>query len=400
MKKVLVLVLSVTLLLTMVACGNGASEQNRKNATKEQTDGEQDIAEKEKIGEQDQKSESEEIEHTGKKIDGEITRASVFSEGLAFVNVNGNKEKAYCINKEGYIVFELDFELDGLFGELYSKFVNGFAKVGEGICDKKGKVTMPSDVGATKFSDCALEGGYILAEKITSDYSSSKMELGVLNTDFEWIVQPSEEIYNATGGLGLPRFNHCYYYNDYFFFEKDYRYDTYEVSGVYLNLKTGELQDQIDVVPSSTWQAGGDTPNFFDYGGNVVLNLETYNTIEHVEGTKFINGKAPIRFFNSAYYFTMINEKGEFLFEPVETIQNHLVAYDGETVLIADDILNAKKFACYDTSGNLLGQIDSETIATDKGITCDISDGVIVLRVGGNTRYDCYFFTTDFAPLF
>ena len=371
MKKFLSLILVVVITLTISACGNGGKASNG-NASN---------------------SQEYVIEHTGKKISGEITGASAFSEGLAFVCVNDDKEKTYCINKEGYIVFELNFRVVDGMGKIDSKFINGLAKVGEGICDTKGKVTMPADVGVTTFCDIALEGGYIVAEKVTSDFESSKKELGVMNTKLEWIVNPKESIYNATGGISMiPDNTQCFYYNDYFYFE-----DTQK----YLNLTTGEIKEQLDSFPSKQWV--NSDKNFYDYENKEMLNLESNLTINMPAGSRFVDGKAPVRFINNEtnkYYFTMIDENGKFLFDPVETIAFQNFVFDGDKILILDQSINPKTIVCYSAEGKQLGSIDTESIVKNHSFSCYISEDVILLKAARNFKYTYYYYNCDFTQLF
>lgn len=213
-----------------------------------------------------------EIKHTGKKISGEITGASEFYEGLAFVCIDGDKEKTYCINQDGYIVFELDKKLV-VNGKINEKFVNGFVKIENGLCDTKGKITYPEEVGATGFYDVALKGGYIIAEKVTSDYNSTKKEIGVMDTSFKWIVEPSEKIYKAIADslLSSSALNtESYYHNDMVY---------YSENDCYLNLKTGEICVQEPFpLPSFAWKIYTDH-TYRDGKENIMLDLNQHQNI-------------------------------------------------------------------------------------------------------------------------
>lgn len=178
------------------------------------------------------------IEGTGKKINGEIIAASVFSEGLAFVELSKEKGKTYCIDKKGNIIFDLDIDLS-VNGDIYATFINGIAYVNEGFCDTTGKVTKPADVGATTFNYCAtLKGGYIIAEVITSDYSNTNKKLGVLNTKFEWTVEPSEKLYNEfVDEYGGFKIHNALNTSDYIVGDLYYNSELEKA----LNLKTGEV---------------------------------------------------------------------------------------------------------------------------------------------------------------
>ena len=380
LRKLTSLTLLLVLLLSIVACANNSNPQTQQDSTSSST------------GETNQTP-----QHTEKKISGNITAASVFSEGLAFVTMQENEEITYCINQEGYIVFELDVAA-GVLGEIRGTFVNGLALIDGGLCDKTGKITYPEDVGATAFSDLALDGNYIIAERITSDYNSSKKELGVMNTSFEWVLEPTEELYIATGGISdIPLNTSCFYNNGWFYFDETKKY---------LNLSTGEISEAVNqALPSKQWR--GYDNSFYDYDGNVMLDLSRYNTLQlasycnFVNG--FINGKAPVRFINTEtnkYYFSLIDEQGELLFEPVETIKFDAFDYDGEHILVIDYMLNPKEIQCFDTQGNLLGQINLDTISKNKAWECTVSDGIICLSAGYNFNYTCYYLKTDMSPLF
>lgn len=354
------------------------------------------------VGDKSQNTTEGNIKHTGKKIKGEITAASSFSEGLAFVCVDNNQEKTYCINKDGYIVFELDENIS-INGEICDKFANGFAVLNSHstneniLCDTKGNTKTPEDIGVTNFCELGLEGGYLIVEKITSDYSSSKKEMGVMNTNFEWIVDLSESIYNEIGGIEtLPLYNSSFFYNDICYF--DY-------SKKYLNLKTGEVSDSVTFeLPSNLWQSYTDC-KYRDYNENTVLDLSNVDNLTSVG--EFVKGKAPVKFYNEqsgTYFFTLINETGEFLFEPIESDKIAKFSFDGEYIVTIDDIMSSNKnFKCYDTNGILLGQLDTSTLAKNYSCTCEVSDGVITVWAGYIMQTysgKCYYFKPDFTELF
>lgn len=69
-------------------------------------------------------------------------------------------------------------------------FQNGLMLFNGNIYDKSGKVTTPESLGVTSF--IKWDGTYLLAEKITSDYASTKKELGVLNKTLEWVLPLAE----------------------------------------------------------------------------------------------------------------------------------------------------------------------------------------------------------------
>lgn len=363
MKKVrkwLAFVLAMVMSLSLVACGNGLEKmsdgEEDSNTTNTATTTSEDI---QLDDEPDPDGETDSIEHTGKKIEGTICAASVFSEGLAFVAVD--KQKTYCVNKEGYIVFELDFRLNGFNGEIDETFHNGVAILADGayVCDKTGKLTAAEDLGVTTFYDDALVGGYILADKITASFDSTKKEVGVLNTSLEWVVEPSEELYNYIGEHLTWAINReHYYYNDYLCIREMFSQDA---PVGYLNLKNGEFVVEAPFeIPSHAWYAYTDNTYRTDMD-TIVLDLNKHTNVSEIH--PFNKGLACVEFYNSdanTGYFTMINEKGEFLFEPVALdIQASVktVNYDGkDTVMITLGSLDDQVAMCYNLKGELLGK--------------------------------------------
>ncbi len=377
MKKILALFITLSLMFSLVACGEKPSTPVNNDNTL---------------------STSTNIKHTSKKISGEITGASVFSDGLAFVCLDGNNGTTYCVNRDGYIVFELDKNL-AINGVIYQKFINGYTLIDGGICDTKGKIVYPEEVGVTKFYNIAFEGGYVVAEKVTSDYSNTKKELGIMDMNFEWVIQPSEELHNAVGNdlLSTEALNtKSFYCDDFIYFAE---------SKNYLNLKSGEISSTASInLPSHKWQSYSDN-TFKDYNKNIIVDLREHKNIVFT-GSTYKNGKAPIKFYNqeaSANFFTLINEKGEFLFEPikVENISDiGLFHFDGENVLIADSLLGAQMIQCYNSKGELMGELNTKTLEDNSHYSCDIGEGIITVYGGSNISPNCYYFNTDFTPLF
>lgn len=377
MKRVLVVILVLSMMLLFVACGSNVSyDRDNNESDKKPTSG-------------------TEIEHTGKKLSGKIIGGSVFSEGLAFVAVSDNSEITYCINKDGYIVFEISEKLV-LYGIIDQRFVNGHVLINGGICDTSGKITYPEDVGASKFYDIAFSGGYIIAEKVTSDYSSTKNELGVLNFEYEWVIEPSEALYAALeDGLyeALAIGTRSFYSDGIAYFDE---------AECGLNINTGEIVDKRDVkIPSVKWRNFADN-TYRDSDENVILDLSKTSNIVYDSGSEFVNGKAPIRFYNQSAnksYITLVDESGKFQFEPVEVVNVSEITYmdfDGDSIVVlsSDDQL----IQCYNSKGELIGELDTSTLNSKAKFGCKIDDGVIKVSSGSSNL--CFYFNTDFTPLF
>ncbi len=347
--------------------------------------------------------------HTGKKLAGQITGASSFSDGLAFVSIDENEEKTYCINKKGYIVFELDKDLT-VMGDIYNRFINGYALVENGICNTKGKIVYPQDVGATTFYGIALEGGYILTEKVTSDYQNTRKELGVMNTDFKWVLEPSEDLYNEVGDslFETSALNTESFYSDGFIYFAEVK--------KFLDVKTGELLDPISVEqPSNTWQIYRKSMydiQYVDLNEEVMVDLSEHDNITNV--TQFVNDKAAVLFYNKSarkHYFTVIDTSGTFLFEPVETqpfesIDSYGIAsleFNGECIVISNDLGlgSCNHIQSYNSKGEFMGELKTSTLPYSNYMySWEFKDNVISVRGGYGSSHCFYYYNPDFTPLF
>lgn len=395
MKRVIALLLAVVLVLFMAACA--AAPEVSKQADNNENSSKQDSQPGEPSTEQ--KPDESESEVTYQKLEGKITGASVFNNGYALVCVNGDDDTTYCIDKEGNIIYQMDekFSINGTIsstivnGQLLNKIIGANA-----IYDMTGKATRPEDVGATKFYDIALEGGYILAEKVTADYASTKKEIGILNFDYEWVVEPSEEIYTAIEKdlSFLTAVNYGSYYHDgYIFFEN---------SRCYLNIMTGEILNDIDhKTPSEHWTSYSTDGKYFDSDQNIMLDLSHHANVKLVFSPVFKNGKAPVFFHNveaGAYFFTLVDETGNFQFDPVQVIGIPVVgyvSYDGQYLLISDRSYSVNRVQCYNAHGELVGSYYNQ-----KSFSAELSNGVILIKTGTLTSPQCDYYNPDFTPLF
>ena len=367
MKKMISWILVILLTLSLFACTDNSPNPDSSSSS----------------GTNNNKEESSETNNGSNqaksKISGQIEFGTDFSDGLALVRLVGDKNRTYCIDKEGYIVFEIDTEN----GSLGSGFRNGYATIDGKIYNREGKSIAPEDVGATEFDLAAAEGGYIIATKITSDFSATKKELGVLNEKFEWIVSPSEELYEAFGGdYSLKYSNH------------------YLRSGnSYLSILTGEIleaepEDFVSEPSGIVLQYHTDR-TYRDQNNNIVIDLSEYDTL--VKGFSFVNEKAIILFKNdNKFYFTLIDVDGVFVFDPVKIESFDYIEFDGEYVMFVtyDRSGGDDFFACYNSDGELEGKTRLSGFIT-------IAEGII-------RRYDVniygsdstYYYNPDFTPLF
>lgn len=396
MKRALALVGVLAIVLGLSACGSSGAGQERSGSADTTT-----LSDR-----QEPATDGTAVSDTGVKLEGTITAASDFSEGLAFVSVDGNKNVTYCINKQGNIVFTLNEKL-AINGTIDATFVNGLAysDVLGAFCDVTGKLTKPADVGATAFYTCALSEGYILAESVLSDYSSTQKRLGVMNTSFEWVVEPTTELYDQfTTTYGSLAFsgtsNACI---NGFVYAKSV--------GRYLELKTGAVTDSVDGAwPSSQWQSLYTDKKLYSPTEQVMLDLSGYENLSSYNSIQFVDGKAAVLFYNAEAktgFFTLINEAGELLFDPVQTAipadnvlnGGYRVSYDGQYVLFTNCSGSNAQAECYDANGTRLGTLSAESMKY-ASYSFSLSDGIICLEGAYNFQYTFQYYSPDFTPLF
>lgn len=345
------------------------------------------------------KAKSEESKKSSlKKVSGEITAASDFSDGVAFVCLDGNKEKTYCINKKGEIIFEINKKMC-VNGDIYCSFKNGFAKIEDAICDKKGRITNPQDVGVSAFSLLGIEDGYIIAEINNSSYDATERKIGVMDTSFNWKIKPSAEICKQVEYLptNLALNTKTYYKNDIVYF------DDFDV---YFNLKTGAVSKTSDMIlPSEKWLVyTGGSHGYWDYKEKEILDLsKKYNNIVHC--SEFNYGYAVVEFKNNEsneYFFTLIDEKGKFQFDPISCGKEILSTYtdfDGKNILIGyGGGMLPDNVWCYNKSGKKL--CDIKRPSEDMVYSYSLSDGVIRACGGANYSHKCYYYLPNGKKLF
>ena len=327
-------------------------------------------------------------EETREKITSKIEGGTLFSAGLALVNYYGH-DSTYCIDEEGYIVFKLN---EKIYLNAYGadeSFKSGFRLVGESLYDKTEKKTNPTDVGATKFYSFALNNGHIFASVIESTFENSSKKLGIMNLEFEWILEPSEEIYNAfalkNGGFTFQYFETVYYHNGNYYSKIENDSSKYNC----IDMKSGAI-----------YQIASDEIKFKDTIDYYELKID-YPTA--VELTEFVNGKAGVLFCNSEtdiYYASMVDEDGELLFDPVDVGYCYYnLATDGNIIILTSyfgwDIISIDK------NGKTLGNI------TDLNDTVFDNDGRLgvylcngILWIGNSYSKEVRYFNSKLEPLF
>lgn len=335
------------------------------------------------------KSEENAIITDGKRINNaDIEYASPYSEGLMFIKTSTDDSRVYCVDKNGYVAFELTNNIINVNNLDESKFMGGYAFVRainesgdfcNAVCDRQGNITLPSDIGATAFfgPDEILKSGYILATKV--DATTSK--LGVLNTSFELVVPFSESLYNEFSDSISDSYKQNFVIGEYFYSVR---------LAKSLNLKTGEINSVKlkDITPSYKWGTPKSCDGYYRIENNMVVAEDGryIDLADNVIRTSyFANGTAPILYENQDKYFvTLINEKGAHLFEPVPITyapNSFKFATDGNYLVYTEKSL----LVCRDLNGEKTGEFDLQKF-DDKYLT--INDGVIT--VSNSTEALCF----------
>ena len=192
MKKLLTVILTISMLLLFVACElapsdkpSGNNQQN--NTTQNNTN-----------TENNQQNNNENNNNTDTKDPINIEHIFTgFSEGLMFIKDGNNTQNTHpisCIDKTGKTVFKIDAS------RVISEFHNGLSFIEQEdavLCDKTGKITTAQQLGGNAFITNRLEifkDGYILVKKTTTSYQGSVDELAVFNAKLEKIVDFSSEL--------------------------------------------------------------------------------------------------------------------------------------------------------------------------------------------------------------
>jgi hypothetical protein len=269
------------------------------------------------------------------------------------------------------------------------------------LCDEKGNITKPSDVGATEFLfntsgvgeiyEKSFEDGYIFAKKTEATFSGSAVTAAILNSSLEIIAGYTEEIfalYEEYAGQS--------YYNGYLYNIAEYKV---------FDVKTGKEIDDVSAFLSSfkpnyasdMWEYDWHSFVYYDALDSdytVTLDLSNYSeTISQMY--LFENGKAPIVFESAGKaFFAVINEDGSFCFDPVE-LSGHsgcnVKTYNGKYLVVSEG--NEFVFETFDASGKI-GEFKMEI----EGIlpTVQFCDDTIHIR---STAINCYY-SINCEPLF
>ena len=349
-----------------------------------------------------------------------------YSDGYAFVELDGDESKTYCIDKEGH----LKFSLEGKY-LVESGFQNGYALLSRYqetygleycLCDENGKITVPKDVGATYFSmdndwvkqpndgirpfEDLLSDGYIIVVRNVIYDDEAVIEYGIMNTDFEMVVDYSEDLDFLL--------RHAWYYKNGIMYGINYsdwnretgKWEKYPFSFFDIN-NPMEIEHEMDTFlkkvnvnnPSDVWYSYFDG-EVFDF-----LNTEIFNLSVHGSNVNFLgdfeNGVAPIRLISGEnIYFSVVDEENNLKFEPIligKSSYSSYCGYDNGKYLYRNGESDTLTFYVFDETGLIKKQEFDDGRAFMK-----YSDERIILGINrNNSRYiEHIVLTTDFEPAF
>lgn len=307
------------------------------------------------------------------------------------------------------------------------------------LCDKTGKIITAEELGGDKFIDeeVIFADGYILVKKTTTSYQGSYDEMAVFNSKLEKIVDFSQELYETYERDFTYSSTNCY--NGYLF---------NSVVDGYIDLNTGtvskvssELMNKIQPKRESDFWCVGERYNgsfytendeeLFIYDGrkkwfsdeytptiSTIFDLSEYENAYVVSMNEFfyngyVDGYAGLRFRvedseeGERNYFTIMDEKGEFCFEPIETqgIITDVKSENGIFALrVTPNSFSKENFyvEVYDKSGKIGAKEYQRSKNGRIQLDYGMSDGVIYIVTpnddGDGNKVELY--TTDLQPLF
>ncbi len=441
MKKIITVILVLCMLLSLTACVAGGGDDNTESTNQDtstdnnqgnegengnkdtETSTDTDNSQGNEGGSNNQGAETNTdtdnnqgneggSNATDNKIDPtRITDMIDFREGKALVRYgeisSSEYQTVYCIDKAGTILFTLNginvaSGISGFYNGLTTLQVHENGKISTILCNDKGEIIKPEDLGATSFliepnstksqTIPLFVDGYIFVEKTETTFTSSTTKAAVLNSDLEIIVDYSEELYNL-----YEQFICCSYYNGYL-------YDMWhnEVTSV-LDLKTGKTVEDLASLAASIereyesdlWLK--DNYCYFDLiTGEKKVDLSKYS--ETIATTyDFECGLAPVLFYSGdKYFFAIVKEDGSFCFDPAEIGgSSPTVKYDNGKFVVFSSIGSNYHIETFDASGKL-GELNMEMSGFYFSIS--ISDDVVIFWDVGASKYSVY--TLNLNPLF
>lgn len=404
MKKLLALLLAFAMLFScatiFVSCDNSDSYEDDDDEKKNDKDNEKDNKDDGNKTDSDKENDDNATASGTDLSKLNVTYATPFSEGKAFVRNGEEYNRLHCIDTTGKILFTVTHPNEQGYLYVAEGFYNGIAALDFNttygaalLCDANGNIIEPSAVGADIFMISETEpalrelfkAGYICAKKTTTTFAGTKDEYAIFNSDLEITIDFS---------ANLPMIDAKIY--------KNYVIDVY--SDTYLNLDNGDVGSVFDLLetitldhPSDAWEnsfSTGSWDGYYDLAtGEMVIDLSEYAETLYDCGN-FEDGKAPIMFavydsiVGQKKFFTVLNESGEFEFDPIEIYAYYNVKYyhDGTYVLYSLYDTDTHKIAVIDVEGNM-NEITIEAVGTFYQVIVNYSDECIMFKQAGSVQY-------------
>ncbi len=317
-----------------------------------------------------------------------ISLIAGFSNGLAFVQYNDD-QNTYCIDKTGKQLFKI--ENCNIYN--FAKFNDKIAMIEAAeiiLCDKEGTIFKAADLNASRIvldtdnHKQAFLDGYIILERREESYTGTKIEMSIIDSEFNTLVPFSAELAEIINS-NIMNVNGTNYYDGYLYFE-----DTI------LDLRTGtKMSDRTQMITESPmlsyWANGtyggsgfyehlewGDIYNALT--GEVVAKVKDSESISDIS---FVGGLGlAIYYSDNGMWFNIIEQNGTAKFEPIKA-EGSEINFDGETIVTHNKckveknntVIEGLSVKSYDVLGNLLGEIVLEDCSSGGGVS--LNDGVI-----------------------
>jgi len=380
MKKIIASLLCIALVM---ACFVGCSKNSKGDKTPEKDNTTQEYNAAEDKQAANNGTENKEEVYKGDSsqaakpwiVDAVVTDEFVstmpFYEDLAFVTI---RTQCYFIDRMGNLKITLeDYHMSDHSIE-ECRFYNGLfyvsAEGAEGyFIDKEGKKITAQDLGGTAFNHSRifyelLEAGYIVVDKVTSDYAGATYESAVYNTKLEQVQPYSAQLYELFHNQYIEFYNGYVYYDE---------YQTYHIAT--------NTYAQYDVFPK-TYVNKFDFAHFserssdergFYRNNELLLDLSHYKTLVSVE---FVGELGLALFCNeqNERYFSLMDMEGNLKFDPIQfgDLIRHADGYgvycwfNGSVILATTHTaLDNGKYQCqirtYDLQGKELGILERTT---------------------------------------
>ncbi len=348
-----------------------------------------------------------------------------YSDGYAFVEIDNDKSNKYCIDKNGNVKFKLDES----FYMVECGFKNGYAVLfrytesqgGEYcLCDENGNITVPHDVGATYFSmdnervrrpnegpfEDLLSDGYIIVVRHAASEIEVVNEYGIMNTDFEMVVDYSEDLDFLLRDVWHYK-NGIMYGNDYSVWNREerewekYSFSFFEINNpMEIEHEMDDFLEKANANPSDVWYCDYFDGEVFDFLNTEIFNLSVYGTDVDFLGD-FENGVAPIRLISGEnIYFSVVDEENNLKFEPIligKSVHSSYCGYDNGKYLYSNWESDILTLYVFDETGLIKNyEFDDSCV-----FRCFSDERIIVCVNKNNSITNEYtILTTDFEPAF